>query len=187
MSGLKINFGKSTILGINLEEADVTYLAEIVQCSVGNWPIKYLGLPLGGNPTRKTFWEPVVTKVAKRLDRWKRAFLSRGGRLTLIRSVLSSLPKYYLSLFKLPQGIADTLEKLMRDFLWGGDNDSSCHLVRWEEVIKPKHKGGLEIGNLILRNKSLLVKWLWRFTRERVMAQGDQKQIWVGRGWLVAE
>ena len=68
VSGLKINFGKSTILGINLEEADVTYLAEIVQCSVGNWPIKYLGLPLGGNPTRKTFWEPVVTKVPKRLD-----------------------------------------------------------------------------------------------------------------------
>ena len=48
----------------------------------------------------------------------------------------------------------------------GADNNSSCHLVRWEEVIKPKHKEGLEIGNLILRNKSLLVKWLWRFTRK---------------------
>ena len=53
---------------------------------------------MGGNPTRKTFWELVLTKVAKRLDGWKRAFLSRGGRLTLIRSVLSSLPIYYLSI-----------------------------------------------------------------------------------------
>ena len=41
VSGLKINFGKSTLLGINLEEANVTYLAYIVQCSVGTWPIKY--------------------------------------------------------------------------------------------------------------------------------------------------
>ena len=51
----------------------------------------------------------------------------------------------------------------------GFDNDSSSHLVRWEEVIKPKHKGGLEIGNLIIRNRSLLLKWLWRFTREGEM------------------
>ena len=72
-----------------------------------------------------------MTKVVKRLDGWKRAFLSRGGCLTLIRAVLSSLPIYYLSLFKMAQGIADTIEKLMRDFLWeGGDNDSSIHLVR---------------------------------------------------------
>ena len=119
MSGLKINFRKSTLLGINLQEEGVTFLADLVQCSVGTWPIKYLGLPLGGNPTKKTFWEPVETKVAKRLDGWKRVFLSRGGRLTLIKAVLSYLPRYYLSLFKMPQRIADTMEKLMKDFLWG--------------------------------------------------------------------
>ena len=106
-----------------------------------------------------------MTKVAKRLDGWKRAFLSRGGRLTLIRSILSSLPIYYLSLFKMPQGVVADIEKLMRNFLWGGDNDSSCHLVRWEEATKSKHKGGLELGNLLLRNKSLLVKWIWWFSR----------------------
>ena len=57
----------------------------------------------------------------------------------------------------------------MRDFLWGDNNLSSSHLVSWEEVTRPKHKGGMEIGNLVLRNKSLLLKWLWRFTRERDM------------------
>ena len=91
----------------------------------------------------------------------------------MIKAVLFSLPIYFLSLFKIPQGIADTMERLMRDFLLGGDHDSSSQLVRWEEVIKPKHRG-LDIGNLIFRNKLLLVKWLWHFTRERnVMAQDD--------------
>ena len=108
------------MLGINLEEEEVANLVDLVECSVGVWPIKYLGLPLGGNPTRKTFWEPVVTKVAKRLDGWKRAFFSRSGLFTLIRLELSSLPIYFLSLFKTPQGIVDDIEKLMRDFLWGG-------------------------------------------------------------------
>ena len=65
---LKINFGKSTLLGINLDKNEVHHLAELVEYSVGAWPTKYLGLPLGDNPTRKTFWEPVVNKVAKRLD-----------------------------------------------------------------------------------------------------------------------
>ena len=85
-------------------------------------------------------------------------FFFLGGRLTLIRLVLSSLPIYFLSVVKKPQGIVEIVKKLMRDFLWGGDIDSSSHLVRWKEVMNPKHKGGLEIGNLILRNKSLLVK-----------------------------
>ena len=74
-----------------------------------------------------------------------------------------------MSLFKMPQGITDTIEKQMRDFLWGGEAESSSRLVKWEKVIRPKHKGGLEIGNLILRNKSLLVKRLWRFPRESDM------------------
>ena len=68
VSGLKINFSKSTLLGINLQEEEVVHLANLVECSVGVWPIKCLGFPLGGNPTKKSFWEPVVTKVAKRLD-----------------------------------------------------------------------------------------------------------------------
>ena len=100
-------------------EVEVAYLASLVRCAVGSWPIKYLGLPLGGNPTKKIFWEPMITKVARRLDGWKRAFLSRGGRLTLIRFVLSSLPIYFLSLFRMPQGVANAIEKLMRDFLLG--------------------------------------------------------------------
>lgn len=50
VSGLKINMGKSTFLGINLDEDFIFYLAANMGCSVGSWPIKYLGLPLGGNP-----------------------------------------------------------------------------------------------------------------------------------------
>lgn len=53
--GLKINIGKSTLLRINLEEDEVQNLANIIGCSVGSWPIKYLGLPLGSNPLRKEF------------------------------------------------------------------------------------------------------------------------------------
>ena len=126
---------------------------------MGDWPIIYLGLPLGGNPQNIDFWEPVVSKVAKRLDGWKKAFLSRGGRLTLIQSVLSSPPIYYLSLFKAHMKVITSLEKLMRNFFWeGGDLVGGDHLVRWERVCQAKINSGLGIGNLKKRTSALLMK-----------------------------
>ena len=76
--------------------------------------MKYLGLPLGGNLLSKEFWNPVLEKVSKRLEGWKKGLLSRGGRLTLIQLVLSSIPVYFLSLFKLPMGIAKEIESNFR-------------------------------------------------------------------------
>ena len=118
------------MLGINADDELLHKLVDLSGCEVGDWPIKYLGLPLGGNPRKIAFWELVVNKVAKRLVSWKKAFLSRGGRLTLIQSVLSSLPIYYLSVFKVPISVINSMEKMMRDFLWeGGDlvgGDHSC-------------------------------------------------------------
>ena len=84
------------MLGINLEEEEVAYLADLVQCLVGIWPIKYLGLPLGGNHTRKKFWEPIVTKIAERLDGLKRAFLLASLHL-LDRCCVHYQSTFYLS------------------------------------------------------------------------------------------
>ena len=113
-SGLRVNLSKSTLLGINTEPALLQDFEDLSGCELGEWPIKYLGLPLGGNPRRNDLWDPVFTKVAKRLAGWKKALLSRGGRVTLIQSILTALPIYYLSLFKAPLGVIHKLEKLMR-------------------------------------------------------------------------
>lgn len=43
ISGLKVNLDKSIILEINLEENRLSRLASVVGCSVGSWPVKYLG------------------------------------------------------------------------------------------------------------------------------------------------
>lgn len=107
---------KSAIVGINCAEDKVERLANQLGCSMGGWPLTYLGLPLGGNPLSESFWCPVIDRVRKRLDGWKKAFISKGGRMVLIQSVLSSIPIYYLSIFRIPSKVARMLEKLMRDF-----------------------------------------------------------------------
>ncbi|KAJ9671310.1 hypothetical protein PVL29_025144 [Vitis rotundifolia] len=157
ISGLKVNLDKSNIYGINLDQNHLYRLAEMLDCKVSNWPILYLGLPLGGNPKA----------ISKRLDGWQKTYLSFGGRITLIQSCLTHMPCYFLSLFKIPASVAAKIERLQRDFLWSGIGEGKRdHLVRWDVVCNPKAKGGLGFGKITLRNIALLGKWLWRFPRE---------------------
>ncbi|RVW99832.1 putative ribonuclease H protein [Vitis vinifera] len=66
------------------------------------------------------------------------------------------------------RGMRLRLEKIQRDFLWGGGTLAhKPHLVRWNLVCLEKRKGGLGVRNLSLMNNALLCKWNWRFANER--------------------
>ena len=69
-------------------------------------------------------------------------YLSKGGRVTLLKSTLFSLRTYYLSLFTIPMHVANKIEKLQRNFLWG---DSKTHLVGWDKVCTPLENGELGV------------------------------------------
>jgi hypothetical protein len=72
--------------------------------------------------------------------------LSEGGRITLIKSTLSNLRTYFLSLFPLTAGVANDIEKLPGDFLPSGIGEEfKYHLVRWSKVCFPISKGGLGV------------------------------------------
>ena len=120
-------------------------------------------MPLGASHKSPTIWNPILEKIECKLAGWKKMYLSKGGRLTLLKSTLSSLPTYYLSLFTIPTLVANKIERLQRDFLWG---DSKLHLVGWDKVYAPLQNGGLEVRKLTTFNKALLGKWLWRFGNE---------------------
>lgn len=62
---------------------------------------------LGASYKAKTIWKWVIEKIERILARWKRIYLSKGGRVTLIKSTLSSLPTYWLSLFPIPTGVVN--------------------------------------------------------------------------------
>jgi len=68
------------------------------------------------------------------------------GRVTLINSVLDSIPTYFMSLFPMPAKVQNHLDKIRRDFLWEGNSkDHKFHLAKWAKVTMPKQFGGLGI------------------------------------------
>ena len=79
ISGLKINYNKSVIAGIGVDEELMQAFASLLNCTLLNLPLKYLGLPLGANPGRKSTWKPVLDRFKKKLPTWKRRLLSFAG------------------------------------------------------------------------------------------------------------
>ncbi|KAL4301914.1 hypothetical protein GQ457_10G019110 [Hibiscus cannabinus] len=166
-SGPKLNLKKSKILGVNVDEDTLKTWGFVVGCVVDSFSSSYLGLPLGANRNFVVIWEPVVSNFSKILEGWKSKLLSYGGRLTLIKSILTSLPVYFLSLFQMPASVANRLNMLMSNFMWGGNSDKSrIHWVRWDHLCKPASLGGLGIANLDLLNRALIGKWVWRYGNE---------------------
>ncbi|WKA01526.1 hypothetical protein VitviT2T_019806 [Vitis vinifera] len=101
VSELRINLEKTELIPIGRVE-NINDIALKFGCRVGSLPSTYLGLPLGAPFKSILVWDGVEERFRKRLAMWKRQYLSKGGRATLIRSTLPNLPIYFMSLLRLP-------------------------------------------------------------------------------------
>ena len=82
--------------------------------------------------------------------------------MTLINSVLSSLPMYMMFFFEIPKGVRKKLDYFWSRFFWQSDEHKrKYHLAKWSILCQPKDQGGLGIHNLNLKNIALLSKWLY--------------------------
>ncbi|KAI3507508.1 hypothetical protein L1887_22495 [Cichorium endivia] len=162
-SGLKVNLLKSRLFGVGVEEFDLIRFANILSCEPAVFPCYFLGLPIGVNMKLSRNWNVVIEKFKSKLSKWKSKMMSFGGRLTLVNSVLSSLPLYYFSLFKAPKKVINSLESIRRNFLWGSYGENrKIHWIAWSDIAKPRKFGGLGVNCLKEMNIALLTKWIWR-------------------------
>ncbi|GJR77635.1 RNA-directed DNA polymerase, eukaryota [Tanacetum coccineum] len=163
-SGLKINLNKSKLMGIGISHDVVASAAKSIGCSILHTPFNYLGVKVGGIMSRLSSWDDVIAKLSARLSKWKLKSLSIGGRLTLIKSVLSSLPLYYMSSFKVPKGVLSKMESIRRNFFNGVENaEKKMSLIGWNKILASKKNGGLGVSSFFAYNRALLFKWIWRF------------------------
>lgn len=121
--GLKVNFQKSNLVGVNVDEGLLALAATFLNCKRSGLSFKFLGLPVRANPRSLSTWEPVINTMQSRSASWKGRHLSLRGRITLINSVLNSLPIYYMSFPRIPGKVLKRLTKNRRDFLWGATED----------------------------------------------------------------
>ncbi|MCI06473.1 ribonuclease H protein, partial [Trifolium medium] len=166
-SGLKVNFWKSCLIGVNVSNYFMVNACNFLNCKRGNLPFSYLGLPVGANPRRSSTWEPLIVHLRKRLSSWGNKYVSLGGRIVLINSVLNAIPIYFLSFMKLPVVVKKKIIRIQREFLWGRvKGGRKINWVKWSEVCKPKNQGGLGVRDVSRVNLSLLIKWRWKLLQK---------------------
>jgi len=121
---------------------DIAEIFSIDGASMGDG-FKYLGFFLKPNAYRIGDWVWLWKRIENKISHWVNRYLSLGGRLTLAKVVLESIPVYWLSLYKVPSSILAGIRKRIFSFIWKGNHTSKkIHLARWELLSKPKFKGG---------------------------------------------
>eukprot|EP00253_Pinus_taeda_P020349 PITA_20349 len=170
ISGALVSERKSDVYGWNTEQHKIETIANALgYTGHADWEkIKYLGLPITLGSNRNQLWEEVISKFKRKITAWGGFWLTTGGKLMLIKSVLSALPTFQASLMLAPKLISDQISKLMRNCLWNGGRGNAhiFHLVSWDMVKRSLAEGGLQIRDLVHANLALGCKLLWKLHAE---------------------
>ena len=164
-SNLRLNRAKSSFIGFGLTDEEMTGCSRILSTPIRVLPIRYLGVPLADRRLRIRDWQPVLDKVETRHGGWRARLLSRGGRFVMLKAVLSAIPTYFMSIFRMPVRVRRRLEAVMRGFFWRGSRPEEARgtaLVTWETVCRPVSQGGLGVHSLQHTNLAILTKWVSR-------------------------
>lgn len=79
--------------------------------------------------------------------------LSFAGRVALLKSVLASIPVYYMTVAALPSRTITEINKLFRRFVLGKlGSDRYISFIAWGQLCEPVEKGGLGIWDTYLQH-----------------------------------
>ncbi|XP_050217744.1 uncharacterized protein LOC126668597 [Mercurialis annua] len=171
VSGLRINFQKSSIIGLNVPKEDITSAASILNCKIETLSFTYLGLPISRRNLAVSQFNPIIQNFNSHLALWKGNLLSPAGRLIMIKSVMCSLPVYSMCSFVIPRSVISSMESFLRNFLWTGSGSSRgiCK-VAWKDICLSTCLGGFNVNRVSSninsrndlvdpRNRNLLSHW----------------------------
>ncbi|XP_058765192.1 uncharacterized protein LOC131638639 [Vicia villosa] len=122
----------------------------------------YLGLPSMIGRSKRSIFSFIKDRIWNRINSWKGRSLSRAGKEVMIKSVLQAIPTYIMSIFILPDGVVNEIEKMLNSFWWGGgSNSKGISWKAWDKVTCAKEAGGLGFRDFKALNMAMVAKQGW--------------------------
>ncbi|XP_055824413.1 uncharacterized protein LOC129892924 [Solanum dulcamara] len=149
-SGQFINKDKSqSMIPLNTPSDIVDRVSKITGYNCTNGPITYLGCPLYIGGQRIIYFTSIVSKVISRIRGWQTKVLSYGGRVTLVKSVLQSIPIHLLSAISPTKTTINQIKRLIANFFWGWDTERrKYHYASWDTLSYPYKEGVIGVKKL---------------------------------------
>ena len=119
-AGQRVNTHKSLfIISRRCGTSQIRRIQQMTGFRHGSLPLSYLGCHLYAGRRKKVYFQFLIDKFIAKLAGWQKKLLSQGGRLILIKHVLSAIPTHVLAVMDLPSRVLKDLERIMVNFFWG--------------------------------------------------------------------
>ncbi|KAK6791450.1 hypothetical protein RDI58_010531 [Solanum bulbocastanum] len=133
-------------------------------------PISYLGCPLFFGRSKNIFFSDIINKVVNKITGWQSKMLSYGGKATLVKYVLQSLPIHILSAITPPSTIIMQIQQIMANFFWGWRNDKrKYHWSSWKNLSFPCEEGGIGVKLMKDVCQAFQFKQWWVFRTKQTL------------------
>lgn len=119
LSGQCINFAKSSIsFSARTPIEAKTRVKTTLQIEAEGGIGKYLGLPENFGRKKRDIFASILDRIKQKTLSWTTRFLSGAGKQVLLKAVLTSMPAYTMSCFKLPVSLCKQIQSLLTRFWW---------------------------------------------------------------------
>ncbi|KAL5134431.1 Transposon TX1 uncharacterized protein [Glycine soja] len=146
---LKINPAKRKVFCGGLNYDSIQVVKNITGFEEGTLPVKYLGVPLSCIKLNVRHYLPLVEKIVGRIRHWSSKLLGIAGRIQLVRSIITVIAQYWMSVFPMPKKDDNLWVKWIHAYFLKGNNVMSATVKSnstW--ILKSIMKQRPQVNNL---------------------------------------
>jgi len=105
-------------------------------------------------------WNKIIETQKKVMDIWAVSHPTLRGKELILKVLVTSRSWFLVAVNGMPDHIEKEIIKIMKDFIWDGNQRG---LMRLDYTAETREKGGLGMPDLKTRMKAIDIMWLKKF------------------------